>query len=381
MKIGIISDVHISYRQYGIIEREKDFYKRLEQIINDIIKQKIDIVLIAGDLFETHTPKPISIKIAQKCFQKLKENNIETYSIIGNHEQPNNRYDISPIKLVPQINILEHDKPVEFDDFNLIGVHYHRGFQHKEFEEKIKDIEKYVDKSKKPTILVVHQAFDKFFDINPEFKLEIIPKKFKYIFVGHLHNKYSLKWGNGKIISTGSPEIKNIFELKDYKLDGKGYGILDTENWEYKDIVLELPRELISLKIDYSNFDEKINELQDKLKKKENKPIIKLEITNVPSIEEINKDIHKLIKPYCLSVQTSIERIDEKILGIVDEDSFPTIEELIHEKLSHLSLDERNLAIDLYKANINKKNKEAVEEMKDISSKYFKKTYGWDLYE
>ena len=60
MNIAIIGDLHLGYRQYGLDERERDFYQRWGQIIDDIISRKnIDIVLQLGDIFDTHIPSSI----------------------------------------------------------------------------------------------------------------------------------------------------------------------------------------------------------------------------------------------------------------------------------------------------------------------------------
>ena len=57
MNIAIIGDLHLGYRQYGLDEREQDFYRRWNQIIDDIIaRRNIDVILQLGDIFDTHIP-------------------------------------------------------------------------------------------------------------------------------------------------------------------------------------------------------------------------------------------------------------------------------------------------------------------------------------
>ena len=44
MNIAIIGDVHLGYRQYGLDERETDFYQRWHQIIDAITNQTYSII-------------------------------------------------------------------------------------------------------------------------------------------------------------------------------------------------------------------------------------------------------------------------------------------------------------------------------------------------
>ena len=86
MKIAIIGDLHLGYRQYGIDEREQDFYQRWHQVIDDIISRKdVHIVLQLGDIFDTHIPSAMALYEYNKGLDKLSEANIYYFSITGKH--------------------------------------------------------------------------------------------------------------------------------------------------------------------------------------------------------------------------------------------------------------------------------------------------------
>ena len=52
MKFAHLADTHLGYRQFGLLEREKDFYEVFDKIIDKIIEEKVDFVIHSGDLFD-----------------------------------------------------------------------------------------------------------------------------------------------------------------------------------------------------------------------------------------------------------------------------------------------------------------------------------------
>ena len=49
MKFAHLADTHLGYRQYGLFEREKDFYEVFDKVIDKIIEEKVDFVVHSGD--------------------------------------------------------------------------------------------------------------------------------------------------------------------------------------------------------------------------------------------------------------------------------------------------------------------------------------------
>ena len=77
MLFSHISDTHLGLQQYGLEEREQDIYDSFNQAIDISIKDHVDFVIFAGDVF--HTPNPSGTAILQmaNALKKLKENSIE----------------------------------------------------------------------------------------------------------------------------------------------------------------------------------------------------------------------------------------------------------------------------------------------------------------
>ena len=42
MQFAHLADTHMGYRQYGLVERENDFFEVFEQAIDEIISEKPD---------------------------------------------------------------------------------------------------------------------------------------------------------------------------------------------------------------------------------------------------------------------------------------------------------------------------------------------------
>ena len=70
----------------GLEEREQDMYDSFNQAIDISIKDHVGFVIFAGDIF--HTPNPSGTAILQmaNALKKLKENSIDSFFILGEHD-------------------------------------------------------------------------------------------------------------------------------------------------------------------------------------------------------------------------------------------------------------------------------------------------------
>ena len=84
MKFAHMGDCHLGgWRQ---LELQKLNFQHFEYAIDKCIKEKIDFVLIAGDLFDSAYPPIDTIKEAFNEFRKLKESGIPVFLIAGSHD-------------------------------------------------------------------------------------------------------------------------------------------------------------------------------------------------------------------------------------------------------------------------------------------------------
>src|SRR3972149_2447908 len=118
-----ISDTHLGLVQYGSEEREQDVYHAFNQAIDTSIKDHVDFVIFAGDIF--HFPNPNGTAIVQmaNALKRLKQNNIDSFFVLGEH-------DISRIRTTP-IPYVYHNlefsryigqgKPIKYKNILLAG--------------------------------------------------------------------------------------------------------------------------------------------------------------------------------------------------------------------------------------------------------------------
>lgn len=226
-KICIATDFHLSYRQYGLEEREKDFYIQYDKLIHEIIKEKPDLFLILGDIFDTPYPKPISISKFEKGLTTLQKNNIPTYGIIGNHTHIQ-RKDYYPIdNIFHEKYTILNETHITLDDGTFIGgVQYHpRTHNLKTIIDKLYE----QAKKHKTKILLLHQILKEDMGIGYEHSgTELELDRFDYVFIGHLHKRTTRKTNGTVYHYPGSLNSCNTQELVDEIQQGKGYTILDT---------------------------------------------------------------------------------------------------------------------------------------------------------
>ena len=135
MKLCILGDTHFGMRGDSL-----EFHKHYEKFYNDVffpylIDNKIDTVFQLGDLFDRRKFINFnSLYLARKYFfNKLKENNIKFYTLLGNHDVTyKNTLEVNSSQLLlneyDNITIFEKFETINFDGipFNdMNGVSYH----------------------------------------------------------------------------------------------------------------------------------------------------------------------------------------------------------------------------------------------------------------
>ncbi|NIQ04757.1 MAG: DNA repair exonuclease, partial [Candidatus Korarchaeota archaeon] len=81
-----ISDTHLGYRQYHLKAREEDFYEAFKEAVDKIIEEDVDFLIHSGDLVNRYRSHPKPLKIAADQFKRLKNHDIPTYIVPGNHD-------------------------------------------------------------------------------------------------------------------------------------------------------------------------------------------------------------------------------------------------------------------------------------------------------
>ena len=378
MKFAHLADTHLGYRQFGLIEREKDFYEVFEKVIDKIIEEKVDFVIHSGDLFETARPSPIALLTFQKGLLKLKGSGIPMYAIAGNHDIVMRNDSIPPQVIFKKLG-LKVISPINTNymhgDIFIAGLPFYPSSQIKNLKSKLTELSKKAANHEK-SILVLHQGIDKYFGYNFELEIGDLPDNFNYYALGHIHNYVNDNFGKGKLVYPGSGEIWKINELKDYHENGKGFVIVDMDNEKplVKRVKIDIPREFIKRSLDYNDLESGVLGIKETIKDFDKKPILDLNIYNIESdtnrvYEMINEELGDL----SLMIRPTFHIIGEDDIDIlVDENDSLGPKEILKEQLKIYD-DEAisNLAVDLYDL----LSKDKVEESQDLIDQFFEENY------
>ncbi|WP_462316557.1 metallophosphoesterase family protein [Methanobrevibacter sp.] len=378
MKFAHLADTHLGYRQYGLFEREKDFYEVFDKVIDKIIEEKVDFVIHSGDLFETARPSPMALLTFQKGLLKLKGAGIPMYAIAGNHDVVMRKGSIPPHVIFKKLGlkVISTINPTYMHgDIFIAGLPYYPASHGKAMKSKLAELSEKASHHEK-SILVLHQGIDKYFPMNFELEIGEIPDNFDYYALGHIHKYVNDAYGKGRMVYPGSGEIWKTSEIPDYKKNGKGFVVVDFDGSKpvVKRVTVDIPREFIERKIEYDNLESGIASVKETIKDFDKKPILRLSITDVKSdtsgiYEIINDelgDLALMIRP-----TFKMEGDDDLPIEIDTENPLgPT--QLLEKQLEEYRNGETTaLGVDLY----HMLSKDKIDESREIINQYFDENF------
>ena len=298
MLFSHISDTHLGLVQYGSNERERDVYDAFNQAIDISIKDQVDFVIFAGDIFENPKPNGNAILQMANALKRLKENDIDSFFILGEHDVSNIKHQ-NPVPYIYHnlgfSKYIGNGKPIEYKGIMLVGFDKIRPPEMAQNEERFLDIDKSVENFSGHKILVSHQGITEFNKFAGELQSTDLPKNFTYYAMGHLHDKDIKQFNHikGPIVYPGSIELTNSEGIKDVK---KGFFEVDISGEEAipKWIELEI-RPQFSFKVEYKELTKKIDEITEKIINLTKKPIVQLIIQGEDiEIDNIQAQIARL---------------------------------------------------------------------------------------
>ena len=371
MKIVLASDFHLSYRQYNLKEREQDFYKQFNKMIDEVIKEKPNLFIELGDIFDEPKPKPLAIKIFNDGIEKLKSNGIDVLGIVGNHTTLQVK-DFYPIDfLFENIKYLDGDYII-YDNIFIGGVKYHSKIQKQDIKNKIDYLAEHSE-NYKTRILLLHQGLKNDIEIGYEFTEEELElNRFNFIFLGHLHKRILRKNDTSVYHYPGSLNSCSVVEMIDEMNQGKGYSIFDTDTGEIEIKNLTSDREFIDIEITEEELNNAfISKTIESLKEYSIKPIVRLKcVTNTQSnVYEFTK---KLEDVTLFVIKKIIHSLDE-----LEQMEKLNWENISIRKMIESKFDEKwqsDLAVELF----NELKDNNVESAQQISEEIYKKYYTGD---
>lgn len=250
MRLLHLSDIHAG-KTLGGVSRNEDVAYALEQVLNFCKETSVDLLLIAGDVFDKANPDNEAKEIIFNFFLKLNELKIHTVVISGNHDS----YEFmkSLKNLLRVINVFVYPKPdlensvFNFGDLKVACLPYpservitKAGESAKldyaiAVEKAIKYLYKQVEDAKFK-VLLTHlflagakytntereATITKFYAIEPS----SLPEGFDYIALGHVHRYQRVEraptyaYYTGSVFQldfseTGQEKFFNLVELRE----------------------------------------------------------------------------------------------------------------------------------------------------------------------
>ena len=315
-----ISDTHLGLQQYGLEEREQDIYDSFNQAIDISIKDKVDFVIFAGDIF--HTPNPSGTAILQmaNALKRLKQNSIESFFILGEH-------DISRIRATPVSYVyhnLEFSKyvgrgePVYHKDVMIAGFDKIRKNEITTFEEKFRKLDSIAKQHNGHKILVLHQGITEINQFAGELNVSDLPKNFTYYAMGHLHDKLVKEFDHlgGPLAYPGSTEMTTSEGIKETE---KGFFEVDVSTNQAKPTWIKIDtRPQFSTKVDFEEFDKSMTQIIEKINMFDKKPIVEIKIHGKSVEREIVETKLSEIIPQTLHCSRKISQNDDVTSILLD---------------------------------------------------------------
>lgn len=376
MKFAHLADTHLGYRQYGLFEREKDFYEVFEKVIDKIIEENVDFVVHSGDLFETARPSPMALLTFQKGLLKLKGAGIPMYAIAGNHDIVMRKGSIPPQVIFKKLGlkVISTINPTYMHgDILIAGLPYYPASHAKTLKSKLAELSEKASHHEK-SILLLHQGIDKYFGYNYELEIGEIPDNFDYYALGHIHKYVNDKCGKGRLVYPGSSEIWKTSEIPDYLENGKGFVVVDLEGPKpvVKRFKVDIPREFIKRSLDFNDLESGIAGIKETIKDFDKKPILNLIINDVDSD---TKGVYDIIKQelgdLSLMIRPTFNMVGQTLIDPSNAKKVGPEQLLVNQLKVYGNSDVDALAIDLYRLLSKNKSDEANELINQFYNEHY----------
>jgi DNA repair exonuclease SbcCD nuclease subunit len=284
-----ISDTHLGLAQYGLEERENDIYATFNEAVDASIKEHVDFVIFAGDIF--HVPNPSGTAILQmaNALRRLKESGVESFFVLGEH-------DISRVRSTP-VPYVYHNlkfakyigdgKPHLHNGVFLAGFDKIRKSEIPNFHSRFAELDKAAREHTGHKILVMHQGITEINEFAGELNSTDLPRNFTYYAMGHLHDKFLKQFSHlgGPVAYPGSIELTTSEGIKESQ---KGFFMVDISSGEPSQNWVKLKtRPQFSEKVEFADLEGAVVQILQKISTLEKKPIVELRISG----ETIESDV------------------------------------------------------------------------------------------
>ena len=367
MRIIHTSDWHLGHTLMDKT-REEEMRSFFSFLIDVLIKERVDALLISGDIFDTGTPSNAALSLYYSFLASIKNTECkDVFIIAGNHDSPAllsapkeilemvnvhiyaTKEDIKPYVIGEKVVVLPIPFPRDQELRRLV-----QGGTIKEEDDRLRLAieELYKTETEKtasayPSLPIVAMGHLMATNINVEDKPDLyigglgtidsgsFPKALSYVALGHIHKKMNLN-SSGTLCYSGSPIPFSFKEAKDTKV----LKLVEIEGSETKvsDITIPRFRNLFQIKGDKESIE------------KELKSLVEDKEEGWVSIEITESGVSSSLRSFCegITEQTGLEIIHIKDTTVSKrlletEEEIESLDSLSEEDIFSKFLDEKEI--------------------------------------
>lgn len=361
MKIAHIADPHLGIRQYhrqnpaGINQREADVANAFRGVIDDVILERPDVVIIAGDLFHAVRPTNAAIVFAFRQFQRLREALPETEIVLvaGNHDTPRSSETGSILRLYEELGVhvaVEEARLLAFPrlDLNILAVPHQALVTPGDLEIRPRG-------GAKHQVLAIHAESEGMLPPNrPSLEyggIIVTPDQvgagaWSYVAWGHYHVRNEVRpmeWYPGAVEYTSTNIWAERAEEEAHGDDGKSWLMVDLEKRQVTRRPVRHARQVIDLPpiyadgLDAAQLDAAIAERVESVRGGIAQQIVRLVVHDVarPVAREVDHARIRAWKSSALHFHLDLRRPARVRSGSGAPGRRQTLPEVVHEWLAH----------------------------------------------
>ena len=219
IKILHTADIHFDTPFSGMTPKEalkskEELKEVFERIIEMTLEKEIDILLIAGDIFDNLSVNKTTLHFIKNCFEKIGKVNV--FISPGNHDPFNEKSFYSIVEWSSNVHVFKGGmESVILEHINTVvwGVGFNTSHVNKSLLKDVKRVEGYNN------IMVIHGEITttkEGNDYNPITEEDIAKSNMDYIALGHRHKFSGVKKIDNTYYSySGCPQGRGFDELED----------------------------------------------------------------------------------------------------------------------------------------------------------------------
>lgn len=255
MKFAHLGDCHLGgWRQPELLELN---FKSFQKAVEKCIEERVDFILVAGDLFDSAYPPIDILKSTFAEFRKIKEAGIKVFLIAGSHDfSVSGKTFLDVLEKAGFIEICKYKEteeaiylePSKYKNFEIFG------YPGKKSGMEVNDVKRIIlpKETDNFRILMLHTSLKEAVGDLPieAVSMHSLPRA-DYYALAHLHINFEQKTREKPVIYSG-PIFPNSFQELEDLCYGRFYIVRVEGFWEWKKHEL-IMKQVISLKIEIDN--------------------------------------------------------------------------------------------------------------------------------